>query len=91
MGRMSKVGYYVRVIATVAAGLYAVAFVVFNARRTAEVWLFVGVAPDRAPTLVVIITTAVLSVALVWLLRELMRWRRRREVRSHGAGQNQKK
>ena len=73
-----KLGTYLRGAATAIAGLYAVAFVVLNAQRTANVWLFIGADLKAAPTLLVIAVTAVLSIALAWLLRHFLGWRRRR-------------
>jgi ABC-type nickel/cobalt efflux system permease component RcnA len=87
---MSQFVIYAKGLATAVAGLYAVAFVVFNARRTAEVWLFFGADLKEAPTFVVIAITAVLSVVLAWLLRQLLGWRWRRRDRARSSGTDRK-
>ncbi|MDH3584720.1 MAG: hypothetical protein OER86_10935 [Phycisphaerae bacterium] len=69
---------YVKLTVSVLLGLYAVGFVVFNSGQTSDVWLFPWVQLEDVPTLVVIVVTAVLSVALTWVGRQIFRlWRRR--------------
>ena len=58
---------YLKLAGAVAAALYAVAFVLLNARNNASVWLVPFVGNKSMPTLLVIIVTAALTLILAWI------------------------
>lgn len=58
---------YVKLAGALAAALYAVAFVLLNARNNASVWLVPLMGNKSMPTLLVIIVTAALTMILWWI------------------------
>lgn len=73
-GGNRTLGEKIKLALGLALAVYGVLFVVVNANYQSDVWLFVGQTP-RVPTLVVIVVTAVLTVASTQLIRSgLGRW-----------------
>jgi len=63
-GPISKLSRLVRLSITVVVALYALAFVGFNAMKHSEIWVAPFVGEVQAPTLVVMIVIAALTVVL---------------------------
>ena len=67
----SKWVTYMKLAGALAAALYAVAFVLLNARNNASVWLVPFVGNRSMPTLLVIIVTAALTMILWWIVPQV--------------------
>ncbi len=58
---------HVKIAISFAIGLYAAAFVVFNANYRTDVWLFFFIKLDQVSTLTVMLISAGLALALGWV------------------------
>lgn len=76
---MNRAASWVKLVVAVAAALYAVAFVLLNARYDATVWLIPFVGGKSVPTLLVIVVTAALTTILWWIAPQIVAVVRKRK------------